>query len=422
MKEILKSFSFRKLLYNRRFTIPFSVFLSFALWMAITVDQKPVIQRTFSDMTVAINMENTFASENEMSIVGDISDQRFTVLVMGQNHIVTALTSSEINLYASAATVDSPGEYELTVSATEATAAGDYDVVSITPRTVKVSFDYMETREFTVSALAEGASAPKGLIAEAAVVSGIEGNTITITGPRTVINSIETVNAKAVVNKELSQSATFDASIELLNKEGRSVSAENLQLSTNQVKITVPISKKKTVPVKVDFSNIPKNFDKNSIKAQIDHSEIDIIGTPENVDKINEITLSPIDVTTLTAKNQSFNVSAKLPEGVRIFDSIEDFVVTVNLSYYREKVITVSEIKYTGLSQGLTANRAASIKNVKICGPYASIRNLKESVAYAEIDLTDKKAGQHAVTAVINFEGYENVWAIGTYETSVTIK
>lgn len=421
MIEKLKSFSFRKLLYNRKFTIPFSIFLSLVLWMIITIEQKPIIQRSFSDMTVTINMENTFAAENDMSIIGDISQQRFTVLVMGQNHIVTALTAKEINLYASAASVDSPGEYNLTVSATEATAAADYDIISISPKTVKVSFDYIETREFTVEALAEGATASDGLIAEAAVVSGMEGNTITITGPRTVINSIETVRAITQVNKTLSQSETFDSTVVLLDSKNKEVSQENLQLSTNQIKITVPISKKKVVPVKVDFSNVPKGFDKSSINATVNHTEVTIIGTPETVDKIKEVLLSPIDITTLANKAQTFEVSVKLPEGVRMLDAIESFEVGINLSSYREKVISVYKTSYKGLADGLSAT-AESIKNVKICGPANVIRKLNENVAYAEIDLTDKKAGAHAMNVVISFEGIDNVWAVGSYETSVTIK
>ena len=391
------------------------------LWIFITIEQKPIIQRSFSDMTVNINMENTFAAENEMSIIGDISAQRFTVLVMGQNHIVTALTSDEINLFASAASVDSPGEYDLTVSVAESTSAADYDVISISPKTIKVSFDYIETRQFTVEALAEGVTASEGLIAEAAVVSGIEGNTISITGPRTVINSIETVRATTLVNKTLSQSETFDATVVLLNKKNQEVSQENLQLSTNLIKITVPISQKKVVPVKVDFSNVPKNFDKSSINATVNHTEVAIIGTPETVDKIKEVTLSPIDITTVTNTSQTFEVSAKLPEGVRMLDAIESFEVGVNLSDYRERVISVKKISYKGLSSDLSAT-AEIIKNVRICGPANIIQNLKESSAYAEIDLTDKKVGAHATNAVINFNGIDNVWAVGSYETSVTIK
>ena len=418
--KLLKKFSFKKLLYNKRFTIPFSIFLSFVLWMGITVNQTPIIDRTFSNINVTINLENTFAGENKMNIIGDISDQKFTVLVMGQNHIVNGLSASDISLYASAASVDSPGEYKLTVSAS--TTGEDYEVVSISPKTVKVTFDYMETKEFTVTALAEGATAPEGLITEPAVVSGMESNTITITGPRTVVNSIETVTAKTQVNKTLSASETFDADIILLDNDGKEISTENLQLSSDKVQITVPISKKKSVPVKVDFTNVPGGFNKDSITATVDHSAVTVIGTPETVDKITEITLSPIDISSLSKSSTSFEVSPKLPEGVRLFESFESFNVTLNLYGYTERTVTVSEFRYVGLGDGLKATVYGSIKNVKICGPSSVVNKLSASTIYAEIDLTNQKAGEHAVVAKINFSENNNVWAVGNYETTVTVK
>lgn len=420
--NFLKSFSFRKLLYNRRFTIPLSIFLSFLIWISITVNQKPIAERSFSNMTVAINMEDTFASENKMSIIGDISSQKFTVVVRGQNYIVSSLSASDINLYASAATVDDTGEYDLTVGVTGAGTNNDYDVISITPKTVKVKFDYIETKEFTIEALAEGVTASKGLIAEAAVVSGTESNTISITGPRTVINSIATVQAKTKVNRTLVASETFDADIVLYGENGKKLDSENLTLSTNRVKVTVPISKKKTVPVKVDFSNTPSGFNKKSVIAKIDHAKVTIIGTPETIDKTKEIVLSPIDITTVTLNSKSFDVSPKLPEGVRLLDSIEQFVVKVNLEDYAETTINVSRTKYKGLSSKLKNTSVETIKNVKICGPKNVINSLKGSKAYAMVDLSDKKAGEYTVNATINFDDYRNVWAIGSYTTSVTLK
>lgn len=416
--SFLKSFSFRKFLYNKRYLVPLSILLSFVLWIVITVNAKPTIDRSFSDMTVTVNMENTFAAENKMNIVSDISDQRFTVLVMGPKNIVSALTAKDISLYASAAEVDSPGEYDIAVSATST----DYDIISITPKTIKVSFDYMETKDFTVEALAEGAAAADGLVAEAATVSGVEGGIVTITGPRTVINSIASVKAVAKVNKTLSQSETFDGCLVIYDEQENVIEGKNLQYSIDKIKVTVPISKSKTVPVKVDYSNTPKGFDKSSINATVNYSEVTVIGTPDAVDKISAITLDPIDITTLTAKSQEFNVKAKLPEGIRLLDAIESFNVKINLSSYREIDISVNNLKFTGLSTSLTTGAAQPIKNVKICGPASVIRRFKASSAYAEINLTDKKAGKHALGAVISFEGYNNIWAIGTYQTEVEIK
>lgn len=50
-------------------------------------------------------------------------------------------------------------------------------------------------RKFTITAKADGAAAVDGLVAETPVVSGTENDTITIKGPRTVMNKIDSVVA-----------------------------------------------------------------------------------------------------------------------------------------------------------------------------------------------------------------------------------
>ena len=418
--KFLNNLSFRKLLYNKQFTIPLSILLAFACWIILTINQKPTIERVFTDLTVNVNLENTFAAENQMSIIGDISKQKFTVTVRGSNAVVGALTSSSLNLYASAASVDAPGSYSLDVASTGGST--DYEILSITPPVLEVDFDYIDTREFTIEALAQGAVAKKGLIAEGGIVSGTESDTITISGPRTVINKIETVAAVAKVNKTLSVSETFDADIILYDSQGKVVEKENLSLGAEKVKVTVPISKKKSVPVKVAFSNMPEGFSKNSIPYKLDYAKVTVIGTPETINKTKEITLSQIDLKKISTAAASFDVSAKLPEGVRLLDSIDHFTVSFDLKGYIEKNITVTSLKYTGLSKELKTEGGTAINNVKICGPADVIENLDVKKVYAEIDLSDKKAGEHTVNASINFKDYDNVWALGTYKTTVTVK
>ncbi len=418
--KFFKNFSFGKLLDNKRFTIPLSILLAFISWVVLTVNQKPTMDRVFTDLTVTVNLENTFASENDMSIIGDISQQKFTVTVRGSNYAVGALTSGDFNLYASAATVDEPGEYNLEVAATRNNS--DYEIVSITPETLSVNFDYIETKEFTINALAQGATAADGLIAEGGIVSGTESDTVTIKGPRAVLNRIETVAALAQVNSTLSESATFDADIILYDVDGKVIEKDNLSLSAEKVKVTVPISRKKVVPVRVVFSNLPEGFSRQSISCSIDNSSVTVIGTPETIEKTTEITLSPIDIRKVTLDSNKFDVSAKLPEGVRVLDNIDHFTVTVGLKNYAEKIVTVSSIKYTGLSHKLTTEGGSAIKNVRICGPTSVLKDIDESKIYAQTDLSGKKAGGHTVDVDINFDGYKNVWAIGTYKTTVTVK
>lgn len=420
IKNFFSSFHIRKLLSNKRFTVPFSIGLAFVLWLVITINQNPIIERGFSDMTINVNLENTFASDKGMSIVGDISTQKFTVVVRGASYAVSSIKSGDINVYASAASVDAPGEYNLDVMASKTNQLANYEILSVTPSTMKVSFDYIDTKDFTIKPKTEGATAKDGLIAENGIVSGTENDTVTISGPRTVMNKISSVVALAKVDKTLDVSETFDADIVLYDEQGNQISDEHLTLSTNKVKVTVPISKTKTVPVLVDFTNLPNGFDKNSISYSLNYSSVTVIGKPETVDKTESVTLSPIDLTAVSPTANSFDVSAKLPEGVRLVDNIEYFNVKLNIDNYSQKVITVSDITCNGLGSGLKIQNIAEIKNVRICGPKSVIKNIGS--AYAEIDLSGKTAGQHSVEVNISFKENNNVWAIGTYTTTVSIK
>lgn len=425
MKRKIKlpaKFSLKKLLYNKRFTIPLSLIAAFTLWLVIMINQNPVVDRTFTDIPININLKNTFVSENGMEIIGDISSQKFTVTIKGPSYVVSALKSGDFYVYASAAAINAPGEYQLEVSGGKNTAVSDYEFISISPATVNLSFDYVDTKEFTVKARAEGASATEGLIAETAVVSGTESDTITIKGPRTVINEIATVEAYAAVNKTLSESTTYDAVIRLYDEEGKEVDMTNLTLSESAVKVTVPISKSVTVPVVADFTNLPDGFSKSSIGYSVDHQTVTVIGKPDAIDKIKQVTLSAIDITSVSVSSNSFDVSPKLPEGVRLLDSIEHFTVTVDTSGYAEKTFTVSSVRFKGLSAGLNATSDAVIRNVKICGPKDVIAKLKDNMLYALVDLSDKAAGEHTVFVSVKSDSYNNIWQVGAYSTTVKIR
>jgi len=426
--DFIKNFSFNKLLNNKRFSIPFSILLAFICWVVLTINQKPTMERVFTDMTVTL--ENLKTSDDDVKIVGDISQQRFAVRVRGSNSSVGSLTANDLELFVSAAQVVEPGSYKLEVK--PKSSSTDYEIISITPSDLTVNFDYFDTKEFTINALAEGAAAQEGLIAEGGIVSGTQSDTVTITGPRTVINKIETVAALAKVNKTLSETQTFDADIILYDADGKVIDDEEkdyltLQIAgkdikTENVKVTVPISKKKVVPVKVAFSNLPDKFSAKSISASVDNASVTIIGAPETIEKTKEITLSPIDIRKVKKSSRSFDVSPKLPEGVRLLDNIEHFTVKINLKDYAVKTVTVSSIRYTNLSSKLTTEGGTAIKNVKICGPESVLENINEAKIYAKTDLSGKKAGEHTVDVSINFEGYNNVWAIGDYKTIVTVK
>ena len=417
-----KRFLFRNLFFSKRFTVIFSLVAAFALWLVIMISQNPEIERSFTDISLKINLENTYVSNNGMEIIGDLSAQKFTVTVNGPSYVVSALTPSDVYVYASAAQVDKEGTYELDVFGAKNNTAADYEVISVTPKKVKVTFDYVDKKEFTLKAEAAGAVAEKGLITDTPVVSGLETDLVTIEGARTVVNQINSVVAHAEVNKTLSASETFDAEILLYDEKGTEISKDNLKISVSGAKVTVPVVKSATVQVVPEFTNLPAMFDQSSIHYTVDHPSVEIIGTPSAVEEIKKITLSPIDITSISKKKNRFEVTAKLPEGVRLKDNIENFVVTVDLSDYTEKTVTVSTFKGTNLASGLKAEMVGTIKNVTVIGKRDVLESLKEDQLYAVADLKDKAKGEYTVEVIVQSDTVHTVWQVGTWQTTVKIQ
>lgn len=421
MKKVSAN-SFRKLLYNRKVTIPFSIIMAFIMWLSITMGQQTTMERTFSVNKLSVNLANTAVKENGMSVIGDISHYNFSVKVKGSSSAVSKLNSDDIKLYVSAAEVDSPGDALLTVYASH-NSSDAYEVVEINPSQITINFDYVDTKTFEIVPQTDGITVTEAdLVKGTEAIGGLESNTIEITGPRSILSRIEKVAAVVKENKDIKSKETFDAQIYVYDIDMQELPKENLVMSINNVKVTVPVYKQKTVPVKVAFSNLPDGFDLGSLEYELDHNEVLIEGIPEDVEKVEEITLMPIDIRTLSRNSNNFSILPKLPDGIRISDDIESFEVTFDTDYYSEKTISVDTMKYEGKPSNLKVTAANNISKVKICAPRNVINRINSNNTYAKIDLTDKKAGKYIVSVSICFKDYDNVWAVGNYQTTITLK
>ena len=436
--KIPSSLRLGNLIFNKRFTVILSVVIAFALWLGITMTENPIRTQTFTDVTAAISIEDTVASEMGLGIVSDVASQKFTVTVSGPNYVVSSLKSDDFLLSASVVDINSAGTYTLDVVGTSNSSKSGYTFTTISPNTIDVTFDYIDTKEFTLIPKLIGVSAAEGLVAETPVVSDSHQSTITIKGPRTTMEKIATVGTLADVNKTLDSSQSFDSDIVLYDSndkiiyrytsDGTVYDANNnvitnsyLTLSFTSTKVTQPISKMATVSLKAKFNNLPEGISESDISYSIDQSKVTVIGTPEVIGKIESIALSAIDFRDISSSSNVFEVSAILPDGVKLLESIDYFKVSIDVSNYAETVLDIKSIRCTGLGSNLKAKTDTRIRNVKLCGPADIIANIKSSDFYAVVDLTDKSAGDYTVEVVIKSDVYKNVWQVGTYSTSVTL-
>lgn len=422
MSKSNKKLSLSKIMYNDKFVLIFAIAIAVIFWMTIKIGQNTTIEKTFSDITVNVTTEGTSVEALGLDVVSGGTNQKVNVKVSGPSYVISSLTSSDILVSASLSEVTSAGKYQVPLVATKNNSnLTDFTIVSVTPNTIEVTFDNIDTKTFTPVPHAEGATADEGLVAEASVITDMAYSTIDISGPATELEKIVTVMAYAPVNKSLSVTESFDAVITLLDADGNIIDASAFTLSYSDLKITVPISRSKELKIVPTFENLPTAYSASSIKYSLSASTVTVLGPPEVVDNLTQIELKSIDFDEVTAGKTQFVCALSLPNAVKDMDSLEFVTVTLDLGEIKETKVDVTRVNTVNLQAGLSANVSQSIKNVKLCGAAEIIEGITADKVYAEVDLTGKTAGEHTVPARIKVEGNGGVWQVGVYTVLVTI-
>lgn len=419
--KLNKEFSLRKILNNKKIVVALSIALAFIFWLLIVMGETPIIDRTITQVPLTFDTEGTVVGELGLDEISGITDKTVSVKLSGPAYVLNRLSERDIVVTASLSEVTKPGEYQLALSANKKSFGSEYSVISITPSTVTAQFDYIDTKQFTVTPKILGVSAVSGLEKGEPVVSEVGSDTITIKGPRTEIQKISSVVALASADEVLSETKTYDGTIILYDENLNELNNENYTISASSVKISQPILKSKTVPIKATFSNVPTAYKDAPLAHTLSITEVNIAGPAETIDALNAIELKPIDFNEISKAKSSFDVELILPNGIKTVDKIETVNVKIKTNTLAEKSFTVSNIVAIGNPSGLKISLKNSIKNVKLCGPANEIYSLKATDLYAEVDLTDKTEGDYIVTVTIKSNKHNNIWQVGVYEATVKV-
>jgi len=427
--NINKRITLRALFENKKIAMIISVIAAIALWLAISITESPDSENTLTGLNVSIPIDNTVVGEMGMDIIGDPSAYTASVTVRGPAYVVSDLSAEDISVFASISNVTSSGTYSLELRATkQAGAADNFEIVSLSPKTINVKFDYIVPKSFPVKAMAIGHQAETGLVAELPFISDSNNATLNFKGPKTDIERISEVVAVADVNKTLHSTQTFKGNLKILDVNGNEIKSDNFKItaadgvSAPDVKVTVPIYKEKTVPIVAQFINQPKAFKDKKISHQLEYSTMFISGPPEVIDKIDEVKLSEIDFRQITGNNQKFETTIILPEGVKNKDNIETVTVKIaGLEKYTVKTFDVSRISIVDAVTATKGTLTREIRNVKVIGPAEILNKISDKDMYAEVEIQGLQSGEHSVSANIVCEKAGNVWQIGEYTASINI-
>lgn len=293
--------------------------------------------------------------------------------------------------------------------------------IKVTPQNLTVNLDEKETQEFVVN-VSKGDTKPGKDYEVGSLTASPEK--IRITGPKTLVNKIDKVNATIALDGN-TEDYTQEVNLTIYdkNQEALSESEMNSLRIENNAKVVVTAKLWKIrigVKIAAGYVGTPAGgYQVGSVKTVPD--TISVAGNTEGLESLSEndnmitIPADRIDISG-ESKDVERKISLKnlLPDNVKLTsDSSEDVWVTVSILPVGSQEFNLPtkniEVKNKPDNLQVTFETAQIALRIKSESEDLEDLNINEDVK-AEIDLKDKEAGNYKVPVKLSLpDGYEMV-------------
>ncbi len=412
----MKKIDLKGLFESKRFVKVFSVLLAVLAWLIVVLTVDTETTATIKQIPVQINLEDTVAQSLGLEPI-EGAEQYVSVLVSGKRYVVGALKPEDITATVSLSNVIEPGKYTLSVTTTETVESLDYSIITTTPKTIGIAFDRMKTKKMPVEVETKDISVQDDYLLEKAYAST---TSITLHGPEADIDLIDRVVATTDVSGVLEKTVIQPAQIKYFDAENKELNLPKVTSTPDDIEITIPVFKQKTLPLQIQFTNVPTDFPINAIRYTLSNNEI-LVAVPIDAPDIEALDIGFIDFREFDI-NKDYSFDITLPNGYLNLSNLKSVDVNFNFIGYSSKNITTTSTLIKNTPSGYTVTAQNNPLDIKLYGPSASLNTLRNDDIIVEVDLasTDIKSGSQKIPAKVYVTGQKAVWAVGQYDVMIT--
>lgn len=450
MKPINPVSFISRLFDNKKFLVAFSIVCAVVFWLIIDIIENPSRDVAFTDVSIPItNIEDD--EERQLEPIGDYI-KTVSVTVNGPGYIVNTVDKADIEV-SIASYVKNPNSNTYTLTLSASVAKNDCKVVSISPKEIKVKYDYELTKDIPVEIdSSEFKTYLEGFKdAENGISYGIEDlvgkEFISVTGFSEEVLKIDKAIVKPILTDlELTENnrpvGAYDfKNVEVVFKgaDGKSLELDSVDYST-AYGLHIEVYERATVKIVPQFTNVPDYFSSNELKyrlfrngdamaskAKYDelNGSIMVKGPVGTIDRLIEegIKLSPIDFSEITKNKQQISRGFILEEGVEIVDGTAQIIVEVdcggNLSLSKEILFDPSLIQLINTDGKTYEVVHANAIKIVLCGKSADIKKIKPFNLTLTVDCSEAGDGK---TVIIKADKNFCVWSTTTAKVNVIEK
>ncbi len=420
-----KKLSLNAILHNDNAVIVISLFLALLVWLAISLNEAPEVERVVEHVPVVI--DDSVPSQLGYEAFG--ADNIYVdITVKGKRYLVgdNVLGAEDFEVTAVTTYVDTPGNYTLQLKATTKDANADYTIVAKSQDFVEVYFDTPKTAEIAVE---------PNLICEADellhsddYIAGepfASQEKVTVTGPTTEVDKIMHALATVTTEGKLKTTETLLADLTFVDAYNDVIDYLKVERADSEITVTIPIYKLAELPVTVNFTGSPRYYIENPLTIVCAPIKMDIAVDTVKLESLENISLGSIDFRELApgVNTLEFDTTG-IVDGIPVNDQ-QKFTVYVNTGNVIEKTFTLNakNIGFVGSNDKLNVSLPKDTEiTVRVVGTAEELEKISANDLSASIDISSDELAKGESTVPVTVQLKSNYcWIYGKYTTVVNV-
>ena len=366
-----------------------SLIFALILWNFVIAEMRPTVEVTVRDVDIRI-VNETVMKQGNLTIKGDkdVVFQPVDVRV-SVSRSDARLKESDVTVTADLSAVSRDGQQQIRLEGKSIRGT----VVSISPNTVTLDIERLDSKLVPVKAVPSGAL-PQGYWHSEPQVTI---STLEITGAGTDIKRVD----RAIVTVPLDQLKDTGISSRaypytLLDADGQEISLGNMTLQRPNGIVTLEVYPTKLVSVSTAnrFSgSLPDGYELTSVT--IDPAQIQVAGPADVLESLSEVYVPRISLSNETSPFAA-TVTPELPKGVQ-FAAGGTVTITLNVQMTLDQVqLDNLPVSVIGLAPGLAADDKLAA-SIRLTCPELYASRVRASRVHLSVDASGLGAGTHSL-------------------------
>lgn len=380
----------RSLLANLA-TLLLSLFLAVFIWVNAIQAEDPTISKSLQ-----VPVDFVGRPDNTALLVPGNPNQSVQIVFQGPSSVVNRLAADDF-----VATVDlsqAPFGEEVPVEVVVRPENSQSTILFQSPEQINVHLERLISRDIPVELEIRGTVA-RGHTYEEPLV---DPRHITVIGTASEVEPLEFARVTVFLSNDRQTKVESPQPI-FYDRQGRVASVSNLELSQEQVQVTIPINEAadfKEVPITVDWEGVPAPGYR-LLSINVDPPSVLVTGRPTQIQQLNRVQTERIDITGLT---ETFiqQVALTLPDGIAL-DEVSEVFVTVEIEPIYNTFTYNRAVELQGLATELEATVAPEEVRIVLYGPLPVLETLLDEEVRVAVDLFGLDVGTYNLEPDVNF-------------------